>query len=81
MLARRDGKPVSRYVALLRGINVGGKNVIKMADLKACFEAQGFDGGGLTGRGHAARAALVRKGGGNAASERAVGLDTLIGTT
>lgn len=31
-----------RYVALLRGINVGGKNIIKMADLKACFEEMGF---------------------------------------
>jgi uncharacterized protein (DUF1697 family) len=27
------------YVALLRGINVGGNNVIKMSDLKAAFEA------------------------------------------
>jgi uncharacterized protein (DUF1697 family) len=33
---------MSRYVALLRGINVGGKNLIKMADLKASFEKQGF---------------------------------------
>jgi uncharacterized protein (DUF1697 family) len=33
----------SRYVALLRGINVGGNNLIKMTALKACFEAQGFD--------------------------------------
>jgi hypothetical protein len=33
---------MSRYVALLRGINVGGKNLIKMAELKACFEKQGF---------------------------------------
>jgi len=33
---------MSRYVALLRGINVGGKNLIKMAALKTCFEAQGF---------------------------------------
>ncbi len=33
---------MSRYVALLRGINVGGKNLIKMAELKACFEAHGF---------------------------------------
>ena len=32
-----------RYVALLRGINVGGKTLIKMADLKACFEELGFD--------------------------------------
>jgi uncharacterized protein (DUF1697 family) len=34
---------VPRYVALLRGINVGGNNLIKMTALKACFEAQGFD--------------------------------------
>ncbi len=27
------------YIALLRGINVGGKNMIKMADLKRVFEA------------------------------------------
>lgn len=25
------------YVALLRGINVGGKNIIRMADLRACL--------------------------------------------
>jgi uncharacterized protein (DUF1697 family) len=31
------------YVALLRGINVGGNNLIRMPALKACFEAQGFD--------------------------------------
>ena len=31
----------NRCVALLRGINVGGKNPIKMADLKACIEADG----------------------------------------
>jgi len=35
--------PMARYVALLRGINVGGKNLIKMPTLKACFEANGFD--------------------------------------
>jgi uncharacterized protein (DUF1697 family) len=29
----------TQYLALLRGINVGGGNIIKMADLKACFEA------------------------------------------
>src|SRR6266511_3923883 len=33
---------MTRYVALLRGINVGGKNLIKMPALKACFEADGF---------------------------------------
>ncbi len=32
-----------RYVALLRGINVGGKNPIPMPALKATFEAEGFD--------------------------------------
>lgn len=31
-----------KYLALLRGINVGGNNIIKMADLKACFESMGF---------------------------------------
>jgi uncharacterized protein (DUF1697 family) len=33
-----------RYVALLRGINVGGRTLVKMADLKACFEQLGFEG-------------------------------------
>jgi len=28
----------TQYLALLRGINVGGGNIIKMMDLKACFE-------------------------------------------
>jgi uncharacterized protein (DUF1697 family) len=31
-----------KYVALLRGINVGGNNRIKMEQLRACFEAGGF---------------------------------------
>lgn len=31
------------YVALLRGINVGGRNLIRMPALKACFEANGFE--------------------------------------
>lgn len=30
------------YIALLRGINVGGKNIIKMAELKRTFEAMGL---------------------------------------
>jgi uncharacterized protein (DUF1697 family) len=30
------------YVALLRGINVGGKNAVPMPALKAAFEAAGF---------------------------------------
>jgi uncharacterized protein (DUF1697 family) len=33
---------MTRYVALIRGINVGGNNLIKMADLKACFERGGL---------------------------------------
>jgi uncharacterized protein (DUF1697 family) len=31
-----------KYVALLRGINVGGKNIIKMADIKKAVEKCGF---------------------------------------
>ena len=34
---------MARYVALLRGINVGGKNLIGMPALKACFEEGGFE--------------------------------------
>lgn len=33
---------MGKYVALLRGINVGGKNLIKMTALAACFEERGF---------------------------------------
>ncbi len=33
----------TRCVALLRGINVGGKNLISMAELRAMFEAEGYD--------------------------------------
>src|SRR5687767_11390681 len=33
---------MSTYVALLRGINVGGKNVIRMTALAACFEEIGL---------------------------------------
>ena len=29
-------------MALLRGINVGGKNIVAMEDLRAAFEAEGF---------------------------------------
>lgn len=32
-----------KYVALLRGINVGGKTLIKMADLRTCAEELGLD--------------------------------------
>lgn len=31
-----------KYVALLRGINVGGKSLVKMADLKQCLKDAGF---------------------------------------
>lgn len=33
---------MARYVLLLRGINVGGKNLIRMTALKACFEDAGL---------------------------------------
>jgi uncharacterized protein (DUF1697 family) len=32
-----------KYLALLRGINVGGNNIIRMSELKSCFEAMGFE--------------------------------------
>ena len=40
----RDGRSVvsERYLALLRGINVGGNNVIAKDDLRRCFEDMGF---------------------------------------
>ncbi|MEZ0235295.1 MAG: DUF1697 domain-containing protein [Actinomycetota bacterium] len=34
---------MARYVALLRGINVGGNNLIRMPALAACFTDNGFD--------------------------------------
>jgi uncharacterized protein (DUF1697 family) len=41
---RRELKPtVTLFVALLRGINVGGKNMIRMSSLKDSFERMGFE--------------------------------------
>ena len=37
-VTRAAGRP---HLALLRGINVGGKNIIEMTALRACFEAAG----------------------------------------
>jgi uncharacterized protein (DUF1697 family) len=34
--------PARRYVALLRGINVGGRNKVPMADLRRTFEDGGY---------------------------------------
>lgn len=34
---------MGRYVALLRGINVGGKNIIKMSALSTCFTEHGYE--------------------------------------
>ena len=36
------GLMMTKYIALLRGVNVGGKNKVVMADLKSSFERQGF---------------------------------------
>jgi len=33
---------MDQYIALLRGINVGGNNIIKMADLRECLEGIGL---------------------------------------
>jgi uncharacterized protein (DUF1697 family) len=35
--------PGMKYVALLRGINVGGKSIVRMDDLKECIEELGYD--------------------------------------
>ncbi|OHD53382.1 MAG: cytoplasmic protein [Spirochaetes bacterium GWF1_51_8] len=35
---------MSLYIAFLRGINVGGRNMIKMADLRKLFDELGFSG-------------------------------------
>ncbi|MEA4895399.1 MAG: DUF1697 domain-containing protein [Oscillospiraceae bacterium] len=37
-----DGEGYTRYVAFFRGINVGGKNKVKMVDLKQLFHDRGF---------------------------------------
>ena len=42
MFISRRGYNMTVYIALLRGINVGGKNIIRMADLKRVFETIGF---------------------------------------
>ncbi|MGW0158450.1 DUF1697 domain-containing protein [Mycobacterium sp. NPDC003323] len=34
---------MTSYVALLRGINVGGKNIIAMRDLRAALDEHGYD--------------------------------------
>lgn len=41
-MARSAVRGHTRWVALLRGINVGGNNIIPMADLRACVSALGF---------------------------------------
>jgi uncharacterized protein (DUF1697 family) len=33
---------MTTFIALLKGINVGGKNIIKMSDLKKAFESLGY---------------------------------------
>jgi uncharacterized protein (DUF1697 family) len=38
---KQQSRPTS-YVALLRGINVGGHVLVSMKDLKSCFERLGF---------------------------------------
>jgi uncharacterized protein (DUF1697 family) len=34
---------MTKYISLLRGVNVGGKNKISMPELKAAFEERGFE--------------------------------------
>jgi uncharacterized protein (DUF1697 family) len=43
LLAFRGKNEEVRYLALLRGINVGGRNIVKMPDLRACFDRLGLN--------------------------------------
>lgn len=36
-------RSLTRYLALLRGINVGGRNTVAMADLREAFAADGYE--------------------------------------
>jgi uncharacterized protein (DUF1697 family) len=42
-MPRTSNPSATVFVALLRGVNVGGNNMISMASLKASFERMGFD--------------------------------------
>jgi uncharacterized protein (DUF1697 family) len=41
-IEKKRGLLMTIYIALLRGINVGGHNIIKMADLKSLLETMGL---------------------------------------
>ena len=41
-MSKRSKSPLTLFVALLRGVNVGGNNMISMKSLKESFEAMGF---------------------------------------
>jgi uncharacterized protein (DUF1697 family) len=41
--AARSPSPRSRYVALLRGVNIGGNSIVPMAALAETFRRHGFD--------------------------------------
>ena len=43
MPAARSAAPRTRYVALLRGVNVGGKGIVSMAALAETFRDLGFE--------------------------------------
>src|SRR5580693_4167387 len=42
-LANVTGRPMPIYISMLRGINVGGHKRIRMDQLRASFEALGFE--------------------------------------
>ncbi len=42
LVFQEGGTPLRRYISLLRGINVGGKNKIEMSVLKAGFVSLGY---------------------------------------
>ena len=44
MICKQVGAEVTTYIGLLRAINVGGRNRIAMADLRALLESLGYSG-------------------------------------
>jgi uncharacterized protein (DUF1697 family) len=68
---------MGQYVALLRGINVGGNNLIKMTALAACFEKHGLQNV-VT---YIASGNVIFEGAGSAASKLSQGLEEILSAT
>lgn len=40
---RNERNKLNSYISFIRGINVGGKKIVKMADLRALYAGFGFE--------------------------------------